>query len=472
MLKDVSITVTDGQIAGPPRDGIHVKIGVSPVEYKEPVVIKNTYGYKRIQEFLGYSPLADACMDSAENGCSVIYCIPVAAVVNGTVGDIEKIPADPALTGSMSIEGNPNNRYGISVIITKGGGLNTAALKYSIDGGVTYSDEVTVPMDGKLQIAQTGLTFVFTNGGSEPAFAPGDAFNASTTAPQTSNEKVLEALAEVRKIPALIEFVHIVGESTKALWAALAYEAENFFSVYFKPIFFQCEARSIADGETVADYVKSLINERKAVNSYFIQVTAARGIYNRMNRTTENINLAGVVCGLYAKATVQQSISETRSFAISSDKLVRLEPEGIEEYLDLLDDAKYLTFRRYEGLDGFYVTKPRVFAPESSDYQYAERVRVLNKAARLVRKEALLQLHRYINIDKQDEELEAIGRFISAPLDNMAENGEISSGYVTIPTDQNILEDEHLHVMLRYVPVGYIREITVDLGMMNPNRRT
>ena len=469
MLKDVSITVTDGQLASASGEGVHVKIGVSPVESTEPLVIKGSYGAKRIQSILGLSPLADACMDSVETGAALIYCIPVAAATAGTVGAVTKTAADETGTGTMTITGSPNNRYDIRVRITKAGSFNEAVLQYSFDGGITYSDNVTMPVDGSLAVNPTGLTFVFAEGEGTVKFAAGDVFTAATTAPQMSNESVLTALASVRKITATIEFIHIVGESNKALWAALAVEAENFFSVYFKPVFFVCEARAPAKEETAEQYVSALIADRKTINSYFLQVVAARGSYLRMDGTTQSINLAGIVCGLYPRASVQQSISETRSFSISKDKLLKLEPDGIEELLDLLDEADFLTFRRYEGLDGFYVTKPNMLAAESSDYQYAERVRPLNKAARLVRKEALLQLHRNLNMDRIEEELAAIGGFVSAPLGDMAEAGEITSGSVTIPAGQNILKDEKLHMILRFVPVGYVREIEVDLGMSNPN---
>lgn len=469
VLKDVSITVTDGQLATASGEGVHVKIGVSPVSTTEPLVIKGSYGAKRIQSILGLSPLADACMDSVENGAGLIYCIPVKASTDGSVGTVAKITADETGTGAMTITGKPNNRYSIRVRITKAGGFNEAALQYSFDGGITYSDDVTMPLDGSLSVDPTGLKFVFTEGEGPVKFTAGDVFTATTTAPQMSNESVLAALSSVRKITQTIEFIHIVGESNKALWASLAVEADNFFSKYFKPIFFVLEARAPTDDESTEQYVNALIEERKTVNSYFLQVVAARGSYLRMDGTTQSINLAGLVCGLYPQAAVQQSISETRSFSISKDKLIRLEPEGIEELLDLLDEADFLTFRRYEGLDGFYVTKPNMLAAESSDYQYAERVRVLNKAARLVRKEALLQLHRNINMDKVEEELAAIGGFIAAPLEDMANDEEISSGSITIPSGQDILADETLHVILRFVPVGYVREIAVDLGMKNPN---
>lgn len=468
MIKDVNIIVSDGQMSTGDGDGIHVKIGVSPIAYTEPIAIKGDLTAKRIQERLGLSPLADACMDSVANGCGLIYCIPVAATTEGTVSTVTKTAADETSGGTMTITGKPNNRYTISTKITKSGGFNTAVLKYSFDG-VTYSDEVTMPTDGSLVILPTGLTLKFTEGAGETKFVAGDLFSATTTAPQASNEAILAALAHVREVSKTIEFVHIVGESTNALWSALAVEAEKFFSTYYKPVFFLLEAAAPTAEQTTRQYIDALVESRKAINSYFIQVCTARGLYTRMDGTTQSINLAGVISGLYARAKVAQSISETASFAIPADKLIRLEPQGIMDDLDLLDEAQFLTMRSYEGLSGWYVTKPHVLCSEGSDYRYAEHVRVLNKAARLVRREALLQLHKSIDISKLDEELAAIGAFIAAPLMGMVEAEEISAGEITIPTGQNILADEHLTVILRFVPRGYVRWITIDLGMKNPN---
>lgn len=466
MLRDVTITVSDGQISQGSGDGVHVKIGVSPIPYTEPIAIKGDMTVKRIREALGFSPLADACMDSVENGANLIYCIPVAATTPGTVSAVTKTAGET--TGNMTIEGAPNNRYDLIVRFTKGGGFNAAALKYSFDGGASFSDETTLPIDGVLPILPTGLTLKFIEG--ETAFTAGDYFSASTTAPMASNEAILAALPKVREVQKTIEFIHIVGESTKPIWAALTVQAETFFSVYCKPIFFLLEAKSPAKDETARQYIDALLLERKAVNSYFLQVVAAHCVYKRMDGTTQSINAAGIVAGLYARAKVQQSISETASFAISPDKLLRLEPDGVEQDLDLLDDAQFLTLRHYEGLSGTYVTKPHMLCPEGSDYRYAEHVRVLNKAARLVRREALVQLHRSVDLDKLDEELAAMGKFIAAPLTDMIEAGEISAAEVIVPPGQDILTDEHLRVILRFVPRGYVRWISVDLGMKNPNK--
>ncbi|MEG1931292.1 MAG: DUF2586 family protein, partial [Anaerovorax sp.] len=77
MLRDVNIKVTDGQLgAGTDSVGVHIKIGASPIISNEPILIKGSYDAKRIKFILGNCPLADACMDSVENGANIIYCIP------------------------------------------------------------------------------------------------------------------------------------------------------------------------------------------------------------------------------------------------------------------------------------------------------------------------------------------------------------------------------------------------------------
>lgn len=467
MLRDVRTTISDGGlISSPSGTGVHAKIGVAPIVSTEPIIIKGSMSAKKIQEQLGLSPLADACMDSVENGANLIYCIPVAASVDGKNSEVKKTGTG---TGTLTITGKPNNSYQMVVKITKEGGLNEAACKYSFDGGLKFSDEITIPIGGQLAIAPTGLTLVFAAGGeNSKSFELNDTFAFSTTAPQMNNEDVLAAIDKLRKIKATVEFVHIVGEASKALWSACAVEAEKFFSTYFKPLFFVLEAPNITTEQTAQTYTATLLADRKGCNSIYVQVVTARGVYTRMDGTTQEINLAGVVSGFYAQADVQQSIGEVKSFHVPENKLLSLTPAGIEDCLADLDDGGFLTLRTYEGLAGWYVTNARMLAPEGSDYQYAERVRVHNRMAREVRKELLQQLQSQIDINNLDAELEAIAKFAETPLDQMVTDKEISSARIIIPEGQDILSTEKLNLIIRYVPIGYVREMEVNLGMENP----
>ena len=128
----------------------------------------------------------------------------------------------------------------------------------------------------------------------------------------------------------------------------------------------------------MAAYVKRLINARKQVKNFEIQVVPSRAMYIGMDGITRNVNLASVVCGMYGRTAVNQSIGQTATMAISEDKLLKLLPEGItDDVIDELDDNGYLTFRQYDGLEGYYVNNARTLGPEGTDYKYAEDTRVV-----------------------------------------------------------------------------------------------
>ncbi|MBV1817645.1 DUF2586 domain-containing protein [Bacteroidales bacterium MSK.15.36] len=469
MLRDVRHEVTDGLlgISQEKGEGVHVKIGVSPIVSDSPIIITGNMTATKIKERLGNSPLADKTMDSVENGSGRVLCIPVSAT---TAGNIGAISSGTVGGGTCSIDGSPYNAFDIVIKITGQGGLNEASFIYSIDGGYSYSDEITIPIDGVFEIEDTGLKVTFElNEGQK--FNIDDVFTCKTTAPRMTNGDVLGAIEKLKTLNLDFEFVHIVGESTRELWSAVSAQQVILAEKYHKPMFFILEAYNIAEDETVEDYAFKLEADKKFVKNYDIQVVAARSLYTGMDGITREVNNAGIVAGMYAKARVSQSIGETATFNIDSLKMQELRPVGIDEYIDILDGANYLTFRQYDGLDGFYVTNARMMSPDGSDYRYAEDVRVKNKIIKKTRKEALLQLQSDVDMEDVDGDLASKAQFIQAPLEDMVKDKEISAVFVTVPEGQDILVTETMHIIIRYVPRGKIREIVIDLGVTNPNAR-
>ena len=472
MLRDVTTTVTDGLLglSWQKGDGVHVKIGVSSVVSSAPIAIDGNMTAAKIKLLLGYSPLADKTMDSVESGSSLIYCIPVSASTSGTKSAVTKTVTG---SGNMTVAGDPNNVFSVIVEITGQGRRNTALFRYSIDGGYSYSEELTVPLTGAYVMPLTGLTVTFTEGASPDeatSFKVGDKYSFTTTAPAMTNADVLTAIDKVRSISDF-ELVHIVGESQPALWAAVSEKQQTLADTYKKPVMFVLEAYAPGTDDTAEEYAASLQADKNTVSSTDIQVVAARSLYIGMDGITREINNAGIVCGLYAKTSVQQSIGKTRDSAgmgIARSKMLELRPAGIEDYLGQLDAAKYLTFRTYEGLDGCFVTNARVMSSEGSDYLYAEDVRVKNKIMRVVRKEALQLLQDDIDMENVQAELETKAKFMTTPLDKMVQLKEISSATIIVPEGQDVIETQQMSVIVRYVSRGYIREIKVDLGRTKP----
>lgn len=464
MLRDVTTNVLDGQLGLNKTESnvIHVKIGASPIQMEKPITVTSDMSKDKIMRELGNSPLADSVNQSFEWGARKIICLPTVPSTAGAIGTVAKESA-----GSITVSGYPQNSFSIVLKIIGSGGLNAATFMYSIDGGYSYSDEITVPLSGQYTIPQTGINVVFTLP-DETIFSSGDHFSFGTTEPKLTNAELLSAANKLSNISTEYEFVHIVGETSKETWAAISSVQTELTEKHKRHVFFILESYAKKDTDNLEDYVLRLKEDRKAIKNFNIQVVVARSVYKDASGVTKEINNAGIVAGMYAKTAVNKSIGEVSVHSISSEKMLELRPVGIEEYLGTLDVTGYLTFRDYYGLDGFYVTNARMMCPTGSDYRYAEDVRVLNKIQREVRKESLLQLQSDVDTSDVQGDLDARAKFIQAPLDQMIERKEITSATVSASAD-NILVDGVVKVLVKYVSRGKIREIIAEFARSNPN---
>lgn len=468
MYGDVNVKVEDGNLgrSSSTGTGTHIKIGISNVESKAPILISGTMNAKKIKEKVGNTPLADACIDAVEWGASSTYCIPVKAGTAGTVGEIKE---EKKGYGSFEVKGSPNNAYDIVVEVMDAGECNEGSFRYSLDGGNTFTEEMTIPVTGEAELEATGLNVKFTDAEGGDSFKEGDRFTFSTTSPAMSNEAVINAVESLINSPIVFEFVHIVGVSAKALWASLCTLANDFLTKYKRPLYFVCEARGKRADESIGEYVDAMLEERKGINNMYIQVVCSNSRYQRMDGRVQDINNAGIVTGLYGRAKESQSIGEVKSFPIPEAKMQKLLPEGIEDYIEALDAAKFVTIRQYIGREDFYVTSANMMSPEGSDYAYAEDVRVSNRLVRAVRAEALNELQ--VEIDPGDIEtsITNIQEQLNTPVEDAIRDKIISSGSVAIDTENlNILADESLGVRITYVPMGHVREMSLAFAVENP----
>lgn len=468
MYGDVNVALEDGNV-GRSRftgSGVQFKIGISNKKSSAPILVTGTMNAKKIKEKVGNTPLADACIDSVENGADTIYCIPVEATTQGTIG---KVTVSSTGEGTFAVSGNPNNAYDIVVKITDEGENNEAGFKYSLDGGNTFTDEMTIPLNGEVELDGTGIKATFTEAEGGDSYKEGDTFTFSTTAPSMSNADVIDAVESLINNSTDFEFIHIVGASSKALWASLCTLASDFLTKYKRPLFFICEARAKMSDESLEEYVAAMQEERKGINSMYMQVVCSNSRYQRMDGRIQDINNAGIVCGLYCKAKESQSIGEVKSFPISEAKMLRLLPEGIEDYISVLDEAKYLTFRQYVGKENYYVTSANMMAPEGSDYKYAEDVRVSNLLVKSVRSYALDELQTEIDPGDLETSVAVLQANLNTPVEEIINKKIISDGTLTIETENfNMLEDETIDVRISYVPMGHVRTINLTFAVENP----
>lgn len=468
MYGDIEVKVLDGNLGRSTVStgtGVQVKIGLSNVVSSAPLLVTGTMKSAQIQEVIGNTPLADACMDAIDGGANEIYCIPVKAVTDGIVGELAHTGTG---TGSVTVSGKPNNAYKIVLEVIGTGDTNGGSFRYSTSGGSSYTDEMTIPVDGIAELQYTGLKVKFTDDAdkAESSFIEGDKFQFSTTAPAMSNQDVITAMESLVNYKTAFEFIHIVGESTKALWASLAALAEEFTVKHKRPIWVICEARAKKTEETLKDYAAAMAEERKGINSYYLQVVCSNARYVRMDGREQDINNAGIISGMYCRARESQSIGEVKSFPIS--KIVNLLPIGIEDYISQLDKAGYTTIRQYAGLENYFVTSANMMAAES-DYKYAEDVRVLNRIVKAVRQKALYELQTEVDPDDTAAFIASIEANLNTPLEDAKRDNIISLGTLSIDTENlDILTNENLSVKVTYVPMGHVRAMNIEFAVSNP----
>ncbi len=459
-LPDVSISILDGGLGlvSPGAAGVHAKVGVCSAGTVNQIV--GISDPSKIKDLFGTGPLANALGDSFQAGSKVVYAVRANGDIAGTIGTITSTKTG---TGNMTAAGSPLDAYQVQVKIADPGGLNAASFRYSLDGGDTWSGKLTV--QASYAIPDTGITLNFTEDAVNPenSFKAGDLYQFNTTAPEASVSSVQAAVQALLDSAYEFEFIHVVGESDAAMWTALSSLASMAESK-FRYIHFLAEAAGPAATDTVDTWVNARVTEAQNFASTRVAVCAARGeVIDLLTGRQVERNLAGIYAGWVSSCKIQKSPGEVALGAVPG--IVRLLPDGLNDaHILALDEARYVTFRQYIGMAGFYVTNGRMMAPEVSDFRYVELRRVMDKACTQVRMAAL----RHEHSEATPAGIDALEGDLTAPLDIMTGAGEIMAGRVVIPRDQDVIATSTLRVKVRIVPVPIMRWIEVETGFENP----
>ncbi|NHM25461.1 DUF2586 family protein [Desulfofundulus sp. TPOSR] len=467
-LPDVTVKILDGGLGmlPPGTSGLHAKVGVSSAGTVGEIVSVTDPG--KIADLFGTGPLANALYDSFAAGARLVYAVRANGDIPGQIGTVTKTKTGQ---GDLNVTGSPLDAYELVVEIVDPGAKNVATFRYSLDGGDTFSAKITVPTALTYEIPGTGLTLNFSEYVTDPnnSFLAGDRYTCRTTAPRPSVNSVNAAIDTLLNSKYLYEFIHAVGDSDAAMWAALAAKAAEAETRY-RYIHFLSEARGPESTETVDQWVSALLAEKSGFASTRVSICAGR--FELVDMGTGRIvdrNGAGIYAGRVSSIPVQRSPGEVMEGPLPA--VVRLNPPGINDgHILALDEAGFVTFRQYIGLSGLYVTNGRMAAEPTSDFQYVELRRVMDKACAQVRAAALRLEHAEIDPTNMEKSLSAAEAQLTAPLDNMVGAREIARGRVVIPRDQDVLATSKIRVKVRIVPMAIMRWIELEIGFENPFR--
>jgi len=362
----------------------------------------------------------------------------------------EQIGEGPA----VAAEGQPKAGGQLRLLIAKGGELNSGLYQISIDGGDNYGPRRTLPIDGLIEVAELDLRLKLAEG----EYMTGTVYAWEVLPPVPTVAATMEALGQPLELYD-VEFVYVVGPSDSVTWAAAAALGQEQWNRH-RPTYFKFETRQPYAGEDLSDWAAALIAERTDFASMYVQVVAAFGETSDSTGLSRLRSWGGLQAGKTLINPVQRAAGRVRDGAISQATL----PAGWNESIQgLLEDAGYVTAKKYAGLYGVYWADSRTMADVTSDFQYEEVLRVTFKALRKARIAALKSLYDEAGDPRSPESstgLKYLEASLEAALDSMvkAVPPEMAGYVVEIPLDQDIVNNG-LAVELTFIGIPIIRSI-------------
>ena len=437
--------------------GVHGKIGTAEKGTANEIVWLADYG-AAVNAF-GVGPLVDALEDSFACGASLIGACKVTSDQQGSVSAVTQTGTglgDVTLSiAAAAGDGNENpttSEHQQAKIIT-GGATGVASYRLSRDGGLTWGAEATT---SAAEATGNGVNLNFDD--TAGVFVAGDVYAWTTTAANASDAEILTG-AGVFADDDTIRFLHLLGEQDAAFAASLSTTLAQF-SADERPIFAVLEAVKQTAGQTIDQWIAALSDDWEYFSDSYISPVA--GDLLLANNKGEQVTRSGAACyaGKLASADIQESVGAL-DFVIK--QALALRPVGLTKaHIEVLDAARFVTFRRWPGY-GIACTNARTMASPTSDLRYVETVRVVNECRRDVRTAGLPFLHKGMD----ESGLGALQGAAQARL-NRRIPGQITAATVTIPEGQDFLGTGQVQVLVRITPIAIGREITFTVSLYNP----
>jgi hypothetical protein len=472
MIGDVKTNLVDGGLGNSPKgtDGIHAKIGSA--EGGEANTAYEVSSYFEAKSILIKGPLLDAIKQWYAEFSADKKQIPPKLWFAKPTADVAGSIGTAVLTGTGKATavaaGTPSGSRTFIIEIIKGGASGTATYRKSVDGGETWSGEITSPASGIPIALAVGCTIAFTDA-STPAesFVTGDSWTFSSSAPGASVASILEAV-KVFKTVYDVKFIHIKGETTSAVWTSLQALAEDWDDNYSHYIEFIAEAKARTT-ETIGEWILARKNEAKAFAGKRVIVVCQSGI-NKLSGNAEN--LANVLSSKIACARVHESPGFVDKFPfLTITSLVDYADLSDKDFgtkaLDALDDAGYTCAVSYDNYPGFFFSHCSTFAGASSDFQRVPILRTSDKIRRIAR----ATMMRYLESPAHAET--GIGGILALRTDvdnaiaaamEISGDREIASHKTIIDENQDVLTTKKVEGKVTFVPIGTMEEIAVDIS--------
>ncbi len=446
-----------------------------------------TDGQQAVTTFTS-GPLVENSAFSLANGRGVIYAMRVNASTAGVASAVA-----PVLQGNSDgvlalTNSTPLDAFNCIVLITRAGKVAAAptpAFKISFDLGITYSDEIAVPIGGVYTgfIAKKGIRLVFSNGAV--GFVEGDRFTFTTTAPTWNNNDLSAALAALRADARSWEFFHVLGVADSAV-ATVVQTAINQMARDGRYVWAVLEPRDINVGaaETEDAWMASITTDFATTVSQYGQMVAVAGFANITSAVSGDVyrrSLAWPVAARAALVPLQEHLGRTKSGPLAGITQSSVDKKSVyhdERVKPGLETARFLTVQSRIGKAGFYVggTTKRscgTLAETSSDYNQLMRVRVILYAAALCLQFGTDLLGEQIVVNPDGTITEQQANEVDADMTARLRALMVPKYCVSIAARVNRLEKilvtRNVTIKVLVRPYAYAEDVTFNAGFENPN---
>ncbi|MBP5205716.1 MAG: DUF2586 family protein [Bacteroidales bacterium] len=181
----------------------------------------------------------------------------------------------------------------------------------------------------------------------------------------------------------------------------------------------------------------------------------------------------GLCVGAVSKAKVHECIAWVEKFPLGLKTPALFNGLQIRNVatsdLEVLNGNRYIFPVIHAGDADNYFNDSHTLDVDSSDYAYIENVRTIDKACRGIHSKLLPWLNSPLRVDPSSGHLESgtvsfLETTAGEALEEMEKAGEISGYKVEIDPEQNVLATSALEVVIKKVPVGVMRKVTVKIG--------
>jgi hypothetical protein len=469
----VTITELDGQLGVlPPSAGrILALIGTST---SGPIDTPSTFArVKDLMNAFGEGPLVEAAAHEVERyGRPVLVVrtgnsVPGAAtavVFTGTGTSV--ITVDPLVI--------PVDDYEVVVSIVTGGTVGTAGitLQYSLDGGRTPSPVVALGVALSYTIPNAGIKLDFAAGD----LVAGDVATFTTASPQWNAIELGTALDALALSIVAWEGLEIVGNVVPTSFDTIELKVTGM-SALGKNHWWIGNCRIPNVGESEAAYLSAMATAfadraTKHGTVCFGACKVTSSVSGRKYRRPVS----------FIAAAREQSLSEEQDSALIDlgplPCAIRDDAGNPDEHDETAfpgaDDARFYTLRTWEGYQGVYVNRPRLFSVSGSDFQLVPHRRVMNIARDVLRNYFVRRLNKPVRVNRdtgfilEAEALEIESGATAALRTALTTKPKASEAVFVLSRYDNLLASKTLTGDARVTPLAYPELVEINLGFFNP----